>query len=171
MLVRSTRILLEASMRPSRRLAIVALCAFAVALPGCGGGGVKKQINPPRASIQQLTVLPNGQWKLVLRMQNFSNVPTQFSTLSGKLSFGDHPAGDLSASPNMNIGPASADTVETTMTPSLEAKMAVASALSASQSVRYSFEGKIGTSQRSTPYDFKFESSLNPAPGLPGVLR
>jgi hypothetical protein len=158
-------------MRPSRRLAVIALCAFAIALPGCGGGGVKKQINPPRASIQQLTVLPNGQWKLVLRMQNFSNVPTQFSSLSGNLSFGGHAAGGVTAAPNMNIGPESADTIEATMTPSLEAKLAVASALSASQSIRYSFEGKIGTSQRGTPYDFKFESSLNPAPGLPGVLR
>src|SRR5436190_8627228 len=102
-------------MRRPYRLAVLALCAFALALPGCGGGGVKKQINPPRASVQQLTVMPNGQWKLVLRMQNFSNVPTQFSTLSGNLSFGGHLAGGLTATPNMNIGPESADTVEATM--------------------------------------------------------
>jgi hypothetical protein len=158
-------------MRPSRTLAVLALFAFALALPACGGGGVKKQINPPRASVQQLTVLPNGQWKLVLRLQNFSNQPTDFSSVSGNLKFGGQSAGSVSAMPNMSIGPESADTVEATMTPSLEAKLAVASALSASQSIRYEFEGQIGTSQRNAPYDFKYESSLNPAPGLPGVLR
>jgi hypothetical protein len=57
------------------------------------------------------------------------------------------------------------------MTPAAGAKLAVASALSASQSIRYEISGRIGTSQRSAPYDFKYESSLNPAPGLPGVLR
>lgn len=158
-------------MRPSRRFAVLALCTLVLALPGCGGGGVKKQINPPRASIQQLTVLPNGQWKLVLRMQNFSNVPTQFTSVSGNISFGGHSAGAVSATPNISIGPQSADTVEAMLTPSLEAKMTVASVLSASQSIRYEFEGKIATSQRNAPYDFKYESSLNPAPGLPGVLR
>lgn len=158
-------------MRPSRRYAVLALCALVLALPGCGGGGVKKQINPPRASIQQLTVLPNGQWKLVLRMQNFSNVPTQFTSVSGNISFGGHAAGAVSAAPNISIGPESADTVEAMMTPSLEAKMAVASVLSASQSIRYEIDGQIATSQRNAPYDFKYESSLNPAPGLPGVLR
>ena len=158
-------------MLPSRRVAILALCALVLALPGCGGGRVKKQINPPRASIQQLTVLPNGQWKLVLRLQNFSNVPTQFDSVSGNLSFAGQAAGGVTASPGISIGPESADTVEATMSPSLEAKMAVASALAASQSIRYQFEGKIATTQRNAPYDFKYESSLNPAPGLPGVLR
>jgi len=159
-------------MRPSRFFAVLALCALCITLPACGGGDrVKKQINPPRASIQQLTVMPNGQWKLVIRIQNFSNQPAEFSSVSGDVTFGGQHAGSVSAAPNMSIGPESADTVEATMTPSLEAKMAVASTLSASQSIRYEFKGQIATSQRSAPYDFKYESSLNPAPGLPGVLR
>src|SRR6478735_4431971 len=101
-----------------RRLAaLLALCALALSLAACGEGGVKKQINPPRASIQQLTVMPNGQWKLVVRMQNFSNVPTQFTSVSGSISFGGHAAGAVSAAPNISIGPESADTVEAMMTP------------------------------------------------------
>jgi hypothetical protein len=160
-------------MRPSPRAAVFALCALFLVLPACSGGGdrVKKQINPPRASVQQLTVLPNGQWKLVLRLQNFSNRPAEFSSVDGNLKFGGQDAGGFAAAANMSIGPESADTVEATMTPSTGAKLAVASALSASQSIRYEIEGRIGTSQRSAPYEFKYESSLNPAPGLPGVLR
>jgi len=159
-------------MRHSRRLAVLALCAFVFTLPACGGGGaVKKQINPPRASVQQLTVLPNGQWRVVLRLQNFSNVPTDFNSVSGNLKFGGHAAGGFAATPKISVGPESADTVEAMVSPSFEAKTAVASALSSSQSIRYEIDGQIGTSQRNDPYDFKYESSLNPAPGLPGVLR
>jgi len=155
-----------------RRLAgLLALCALVLSLAACGGDGVKKQINPPRASIQQLTVMPNGQWKLVVRIQNCSNVPATFTTVNAKLTIGGQVAGSVISAPNMSIGGESADTVEAVLTPSLEGKMAVASVLSASQSVRYTLEGQLGTSQRGAPYDFKYESSLNPAPGLPGVLR
>jgi hypothetical protein len=157
-----------------RRRRLVALALFScllLVLSACGGGRAKQQLNPPRASVQQLTVLPNGQWRLVLRVQNFSNVPSTFTAVSGRLKFAGHPAGDFNTAPNISIGPESADTVEATVMPSLEAKLAVASALSASQSIRYEIEGQIATSQRNAPYDFKYESSLNPAPGLPGVMR
>jgi hypothetical protein len=160
-------------MRPALlRTALLAPCALALLLAGCGGGGVeKKQINPPRASLQQLTVLPNGQWRLVVRLQNFSNRPTKFVKLDAALSFAGQDAGSIGAAPDIDIGPSSADTVETTITPSLGAKTAVASALSASQSVRYHLKGQILTTQRNDAYDFEYESSLNPAPGLPGVMR
>ena len=159
-------------MPASRRVAVSALCAASLALSACsGGGGVKKQINPPRASVQQLTVLPNGQWRLVLRLQNFSNRATDFSRVNGSLKFGGHDAGGFDVAPNIGIGPESADTVETTISPSTGAKLAVASALSASQSIRYEISGRIATTQRNEPYEFKYESALNPAPGLPGVMR
>ena len=160
-------------MRPIlRALAALASLALAASLAGCGGGDrIKKQINPPRASIQQLTVLANGQWRLIVRLQNFSNVPSTFTSASVSLKFAGQDAGTVSLAPNMSIGPESADTVETTITPALGAKLVVASALSAGQSVRYEVRGQIATSQRKDPYEVTYESSLNPAPGLPGVLR
>jgi hypothetical protein len=155
-----------------RRFAILALCTLLLPLAACGGRSVdKKEINPPRASVQQLTVLPNGQWRLVLRLQNFSNRATRFEAVNAKLSFGGQDAGAVAVAPNMDIGPQSADTIETTIVPALEGKLAVASALSAGASVRYRIAGQIDTTQRGGNYDFEYESSLNPAPGLPGVLR
>jgi hypothetical protein len=161
-------------MRPTlHRLALPALCALTLSLAGCGGGDglEKKQLNPPRASVQQLTVLPNGHWRLVLRLQNFSNRGTKFEAVNARLSFGGQDAGTVAVAPNMDIGPQAADTVETTLAPELGGKLAVASALSASQSIRYRIAGQIDTTQRDGNYDFEYESSLNPAPGLPGVLR
>ena len=155
-----------------RRFAVLALCTLLLPLAACGGRSMdKKQINPPRASVQQLTVLANGQWRLVLRLQNFSNRATKFEGVNARLKFAGQDAGAVSAAPGIDIGPQSADTVEATITPTLEGKVAVASALSAGQSIRYRIAGTIDTTQRDGDYDFEYESSLNPAPGLPGVLR
>jgi hypothetical protein len=154
------------------RVATLALCALLLPLAACGGRSTdRKEINPPRASVQQLSVLPNGHWRLVLRLQNFSNRATKFEALNAKLTFGGHDAGAVAVSPNLDIGPQSADTVETTIVPALEGKLAVASALSAGAPVRYRIAGQIDTTQRGGNYDFEYESSLNPAAGLPGVLR
>ena len=155
-----------------RHLASLALCALFLGLAACGGRGMeKKQINPPRASVQQLTVLANGQWRLVLRLQNFSNRGTRFESINAKLTFGGQDAGSVTVAPNMDVGPQSADTIESTITPALGGKLAVASALSAGQSIRYRIAGQIDTTQRDGNYEFEYDSSLNPAPGLPGVLR
>jgi hypothetical protein len=156
-----------------RRFSLLALSASLLCLAACAGrsGLEKKQINPPRASVQQLTVLANGQWRLVLRLQNFSNRATKFEALNARLTFAGQDAGAISAAPAIDIGPESADTVEAMLTPSLEGKVAVASALSAGQSIRYRIAGTIDTTQRDGDYEFEYESALNPAPGLPGVLR
>jgi hypothetical protein len=156
-------------MRPALQIvSCVALCAL---LAACGGGGVREQINPPRASIQQLAVQADGQWKLSVRLQNFSNVPTAFQSVTAKLVVGGQDAGSFSLAPAMTIGPESADVVSATLRPALGAKLVVASALSSGQSVRYMVSGKIATSKPVGNHDFSFESTLNPAPGLNGVLR
>lgn len=156
-------------MRPAAR--ILTAIAISALIAGCSSGGVRKQINPPRASIQQLTVQPDGRWALSVRLQNFSNVPTSFESVNAKLVFANQEAGSLVLNPMITVGPLSADVVSTTITPSLAAKLVVASALASSQSVRYSVTGKIVTGEPKGNYDFSFESTLNPAPGLPGVMR
>lgn len=145
-------------------LALLALVA------GCGAGP-RKRINPPGASIQELAVQPSGQWKLTLRVQNFSSVPITFDKLEAKLVVAGEDAGRIALSPALTIGPEAADVVTATLAPAVGAKIAVASALASRQSVRYTFTGTIDSHEPSRRDDFKFESALSPAPGLTGVLR
>lgn len=151
-------------------LSIVFAVAFLAVMAGCSSVP-DKQINPPRASIQELTVQPDGHWQLTLRLQNFSNVSTAFQSINAKLVIAGQDAGALVLSPAMSIGPEAADVSPATLAPALGAKLAVASALSAGQTVRYVLSGRIETSDPKGSYPFTYESSLSPAPGLPGVMR
>jgi hypothetical protein len=149
---------------------IVFAIAVSAALGGCSSMPTEV-INPPRASIQQLAVQPQGHWQLTVRLQNFSSVSTTFQTVSAKLVMAGQDAGTILLTPDMSIGPESADAFAASLAPALGAKLAVASALAAGQPVRYVISGRIDTSTPKGSYDFSYESTLNPAPGLTGVLR
>ncbi len=155
---------------PAMRLKTVFTIAVLGALSACSHAP-RKVVNPPRASIQQLQARGDGSWQLDVRLQNFSNVPTAFATVHAELTIGGQDAGAIDVAPGITIGPESADIVAATLKPALGGKLAVASALAAGQSQRYSLKGTIVTTQPKGSYPFEFESSLNPAPGLPGVMR
>lgn len=163
---------MAAASKPSLNLPAKLLIAVALfATLGACGGRVKKVINPPRASIQELAAQANGQWKLSVRLQNFSSVPTQFASVSARLRVDGQDAGDIVLSPAVTVGPEAADVVSTTITPALAAKVTVASALAAGRPVRYTLVGRIVTSEPRGDTPFEYESALNPAPGLNGVMR
>jgi hypothetical protein len=155
-------------MRPA--FTIVFAIAFSAVLASCSSVP-DKVINPPRASIQQLAVHPDGHWQLTVRLQNFSSVSTAFQSVNAKLVVSGQDAGAFVLSPAISIGPESADVSAATLAPALGAKLAVASALAAGQPVRYVLSGRIETSDPKGSYPFTFESTLNPAPGLDGVMR
>ena len=146
----------------------LASAALALALSGCSGG-TTRNIFPPRASIQQLTVETDGSWKVQLRLQNYSSVSTTFGKVDAKIQVAGNAAGSVTASPAIRIGPESADIVETTLTPSAAAAQAVASLHTGN--LRYTMAGHITTTDPSGDYPYTFESVLSPVPGLPGVLR
>lgn len=152
------------------RLKTVFTIAVLGALAACSHAP-RKVVNPPRASIQQLQVRGDGSWQLDLRLQNFSNVPTAFASVHAQLAFGGQDAGAIDVAPGIRVGPESADVISVTVRPALGGKLAVATALAAGQSQRYSLKGTIVTTEPKGSYPFDFESSLNPAPGLPGVMR
>ena len=154
----------------SRITKTVLVIAFLALLAACSSGP-KKRINPPRASIQQLAVQADGSWQLSVRLQNFSSVSTAFSSVDAKLVIGGQDAGRVVLQPGISIGPESADVVMARLSPTLGAKLVVASAIAASQSAAYSLSGTIVTSEPKGNYPFNYDSTLNPAPGLNGVMR
>jgi hypothetical protein len=153
------------AMRPIHVLACIGLL-----LAGCAGGP-PRHVNPPRASVQELAVQADGQWKLTVRLQNFSNVPTSFANLDANLDIAGQPAGHVQLQPALTIGPEAADIATVTLAPSPAASSAVQSALAGGRSVRYRISGRIATREPKGDTPFEYESALTPVPGLAGVLR
>jgi len=142
-------------------------------LAGCSSGLVRR-VSEPSAQIQQLTVRADGRWAVDLRIENFSSIPMRFDSVDLALSFGDNQAGHVTAQPAISIGPESADVVTAVFTPQAAAKLAVADALAGGRSIAYTLEGSIAATpdeKRQRTFEVKRTSQLNPAPGLPGVMR
>lgn len=142
-------------------------------LAGCSSGPVRR-VSEPSAQIQQLTVRADGRWAVDLRIENFSSIPMRFDSVDLALSFGDSQAGHVTAQPALSIGPESADVVTAVFTPQAAAKLVVADALASGRSIAYTLEGTIAATpdeKRQRTFEVKRSSQLNPAPGLPGVMR
>ena len=149
------------------------LALAALALASCSSGPVRR-VSEPAASIQQLTVHANGSWSLELRLQNYSSIPMSFDKASLALQVGGEAAGTVSATPNVSIGPESADVVTVPFQPTSTARIVLADALASRRSLPYSLEGKLTvTPEEGKPRDFEIKgnSTLSPVPGLDGVLR
>lgn len=158
-------------MRHRTRYALITLCALA--LTACGGGVVKR-VSEPAASIQQLSVGSDGNWTVQLRLRNYSSMPMHFDSVALKITVGDQLAGTLGDTPALSIGPESADVVSIRLQPNSSARLIVADTLAGGRSLPYELAGTIsvtpdGYKQRS--FEIQARSSLNQAPGLPGVLR
>ena len=159
-----------------KRLAITAVATGLLLtglLSACSTGPVRR-VSEPTANIQQLTVRADGQWSVDLRIDNFSSVPMRFDAASLALTIGGESAGTLSANPGLTIGPESADVATLTLAPSSAARITVADALSNRRELAYTLKGTLDAGPeggKSRQYRIDRSSALNPAPGLPGVLR
>lgn len=149
------------------------LLMIASLLAACATGPVRR-VSEPMVSIQQLTVQADGQWAVDVRVQNFSSIPMRFDRLDLTLATGGTRAGQLQAQPGLDIGPESADVVQVRLQPASEARVLVADALASGRSIAYRLEGStdaVPQDGRSRNFKLERSSSLNPVPGLVGVLR
>lgn len=156
-----------------KRFAALVVVLWSLLLVACGGGPVRR-VSEPAASIQQLTVRADGSWAVELRINNFSSVPMRFDNVGLALFVGTESAGTLQGQPAITIGPESADIATLTMAPSSSARILVADALAARRTLAYTLNGNIDAAPedgKSRSYAIERSSSLNPVPGLPGVLR
>lgn len=156
-----------------RRTSLLALLAATALLGGCGDGVVRR-VSDPAVSVQQLTVKADGQWAVDLRVQNYSSIPMRFDTVEVDVQVGDQDAGKLRATPGLSVGPESADVLTVTFAPSSAGRIGVADALAGRRTLPYTLKGTAAATpdeakQRS--FDIDTRSTLNPVPGLDGVLR
>ena len=83
-------------------------------------------------------------------------------------------AGTLGGDAAVGIGPESADVVTVQVAPTSAAKIAIADALAERRNVENKLAGTlVATPEGGAPRTFRIDrgNTLNPAPGLPGVLR
>jgi hypothetical protein len=148
-----------------RLIPLIALSALA----GCGPP--THPINPPNASIQQLDVLPDGRWKLQIRLENFSDKTVHYATFKAALRVGGVAAADITLNPDMDIPGENADVVETTLAPSADALKAFAIDIKQPGGAAYELKGTINIPAASKDFKFEHKSRLSPVPGIANEYR
>lgn len=132
-------------------------------LSACGSGPVKR-ISPPTASVQELAVRADGHWRLLVRVQNFSNVSMTFSSIDARFEMAGTEVGRVALPISLDIPGASADVFETVITPASGAHPAAGD-------FAYRLAGTITSSEPKGEFKFERSSRLSPVPGLPDTWR
>ncbi len=154
------------------RLALALIVIASLALTACNK--TVKRVSEPAASVQELTVRADGSWTVALRLQNFSSMPMTFDNVALQLKVSDEDAGQLQLKPALSIGGVSADVVNVDIKPSSGARLVMADALAGNRTLGYSLEGTVSATpqeKKQRTFEIDSRSTLNQAPGLPGVLR
>src|SRR6185437_11178573 len=142
-----------------------------LALSACGPG---TKLQPPTAGIQQLQVLPNGQWQLTLRIQNYSyDTGMHVYALDADFILAGKRAGHVAVSPALDIPAMSADIANATIAPNSQARTALTHAKG--NAVAYELKGSLsigkGENGKSQPFDLDGKGYLSPVPGVANTWR
>lgn len=160
-------------MKLTSPMKFIAAAALATSLVACASGPVRR-VSDPAVSFQQIQVMPNGNWSVDLRIQNYSSIPMRFDSVNLKMTIDGQDAATVNQAIAMTVGPESPDIIKINVEPNIVGKAAVADALARKVTLNYRLAGTVvAAPEKRGPQTFKFNgaSSLSPAPGLPGVLR
>ncbi|HEY8011370.1 MAG TPA: hypothetical protein VIE67_10265 [Rudaea sp.] len=152
-----------------RLLRLLPVLAVSALLASCGPP--THPINPPNASIQQLDVLPDGRWKLQIRLENFSDKTVHYATLKASLRVSGLAAADLALNPDMDIPGENADIVETTLNAGADVQKAFLADAKESSGAPYELKGTINIPAAGKDFKFEHKSRLSPVPGIPNQYR
>jgi hypothetical protein len=162
--------------RPSpalpRALLVLGLACATLALAGCFGAGTKLQ--PPTASVQQLTVNSDGTWAAVVRFQNYSyDTGMHVYAIDADLTLNGKPAGHLAFSPALDIPEMDADIATATFKP--DASGAAALVAAKHNAVQYELKGtlSVGKGEKGGAQSFKLDGKgyISPVPGVSNIWR
>ena len=145
------------------------LAAAFLVFAGCRGP--THPINPPNASIQQLDVLPDGRWKIQIRLENFSDKTVHYTTVKASLRVGGEAAADIFLNADMDVPGENADTIDTTLTPLPNAGKALATDVKLPGGASYELKGTITIPAASKDFKFEHKSRLSPVPGIANQYR
>ena len=153
---------------------IRALRLFAIAialslLAACGPP--VHPINPPSATVQQLEVLPDGRWKVQLRIEIFSDMTMHYASFKASLSIAGSVAADITLTPDIDIPGLNADIVETTFMPAAGASAAFAANAKQPGGAPYELKGTILIPAADKEFKFEHKSRLSAVPGIPNQYR
>lgn len=152
-----------------------ALILLGASLIACGP--TKKSVFPPTLSIQQLTVLPNGQWRVTLRIQNNSYDEMDFKSLEGQLKIGALAPIRLHATFERDIPELAGDVLPLDLLPTAAMNQVLQEAATkgSAGSVAYHIKGstRAKPAQEKHARDFDFDGSdwISPVPGIPNTWR
>src|SRR5579875_2291807 len=157
---------------PRTCAALVLLACVTLALAGCFGASTKLQ--PPTASIQQLTVNSDGTWAAVVRFQNYSyDTGMHVYAIDAELSLNGKPAGHVAISPALKIPAMDADIATAVFKPDPAGSAVLAGAKG--NAVAYELKGTLsvgkGTNGSAQPFKLDGKGYLSPVPGVSNVWR
>lgn len=155
-----------------RAVAAIGLLAATALLGACTGVGTKLQ--PPTASIQQLTVNSDGTWAVVVRFQNYSyDTGMHVYSIDADLNLDGKPAGHVAFSPALDIPAMDADVGTVTLKPDAAGVAALAAAKR--NAVQYELKGtlSVGKGGKGGAQPFKLDGKgyISPVPGVSNIWR
>ena len=163
-----------------RLLRCLALAALVACLAACGPQ--RKSVFPPLLTVQQMQVLPNGAWRLTVRIQNNSYGGVDFQSIEGALQIASQTPVRLHATFNRDIPSFASDVVSIDVlpTPAMSRALAAVAAKGSSGSLAYAIGGTIHAQpdladhpDKKGPQDFAFQHGdfLSPVPGVANTFR
>ncbi|WP_441610788.1 hypothetical protein [Dyella sp. 2RAB6] len=140
-------------------------------------GPPRKSVFPPTISIQEMTVRPDGQWQLTVRIQNNSYGGMNFRSIDGELKLAELVPVRLHAKFDLDIPAFAGDITRVNLlpTPEMSQALAAAAAKGSGGSVPYGVVGRASAKpeQEDQPRDFEFHGNdwLSPVPGIANTWR
>lgn len=164
--------MIRRSSRSAPRARFFVTACAALLLAGCTGVGTKLQ--PPTASIQQLTVNSDGTWAAIVRFQNYSyDTGMHVYSIDADLTLNDKPAGHIALSPALDIPAMDADIATASFKP--DAAGAAALAAAKRNAVQYALKGSLsvgkGTTGKAQSFKLDGKGYISPVPGVSNIWR
>ena len=164
--------MIRRSSRSTPRARFFVMACAALLLAGCTGIGTKLQ--PPTASIQQLTVNSDGTWAAIVRFQNYSyDTGMHVYPIDADLTLDGKSAGHITLSPALDVPAMDADIATVTLKP--DAAGAAALAAAKRNAVQYELKGTLsvgkGTTGKTQPFKLDGKGYISPVPGVSNIWR